>query len=350
MSPPLHPDLTPASVPQGIVASRVPTASDQLADALCSRRGSVAASVVDLIGGTPLVRLAKLEPPGVELWAKCEFCNPGGSVKDRPALQMVRDAIQAGRLTPDKTIIDATSGNTGVAYSMVGAALGFRVQLVMPANVSAARKQITSAYGTQLVFSSELEGSDGAIRVVREIVAADPARYFYPDQYSNESNPAAHYLTTAPEILAILGDRLTHFVAGIGTSGTIMGTGRRLHQHVRPAGGHVTVVAVEPDDAFHGLEGLKHMASSLVPAIWRPQESVDRILPVSTEAGWDMTDRLRDVEGLFVGHSAGANVAGALHIAQELSARGETGCIVTVLCDRGDRYFVPLQWERPYAW
>ncbi len=303
-------------------------------------------SVLDLIGGTPLVRLRHIELPGVEIWAKCEFCNPGGSVKDRPALQMVRDAVADGRLTPGKTIIDATSGNTGVAYSLVGAALGYPVKLVMPANVSAARKQITAAYGTELVFSSEMEGSDGAIRLVQELVARDPERYFYPDQYSNESNPRAHYLGTGAELVAALGDRLTHFVAGIGTSGTIMGTGRRLKEHRQD----ITVIAVEPDDALHGLEGLKHMESSLVPAIWRPQECVDRVLPMPTEEGWDMTERLKAEEGLFVGHSAGGNVAGALRVARELHQRGQPGCIATVLCDRGDRYFVPLKWERAYEW
>ncbi len=332
----------------------IPSASQQLAAQLAERyvgrSPQAAGSVLDLIGGTPLVRLSHIEPPGIEIWAKCEFCNPGGSVKDRPALQMVRDALADGRLTSDKTLIDATSGNTGVAYSLVGAALGIRVKLVMPANVSAARKQITSAYGTELVYSSEMEGSDGAIRMVRELVAADPARYFYPDQYSNESNPRAHYLGTGPEILALLGDRLTHFVAGVGTSGTVMGTGRRLREHRRQDGGRVTVVAVEPDDAFHGLEGLKHMASSIVPAIWRPDEAVDRILPMSTEEGWEVTELVKEREGLFIGHSAGANVAGALHLARELQQAGQAGCIVTVLCDRGDRYFVPLKWERRYEW
>ncbi|MCS6914657.1 MAG: PLP-dependent cysteine synthase family protein [Myxococcota bacterium] len=306
-------------------------------------------SVLDLIGGTPLIRLRNLEPPGVELWAKCEFANPGGSVKDRPALQMIRDAEADGRLTRDRIIIDSTSGNTGVAYSLVGAALGYRVKLVMPANVSAARKQITAAYGTELVFSSELEGSDGAIRLVQKIVAADPDRYFYPDQYSNESNPRAHYLGTGAEIVAALGDRLTHFVAGVGTSGTVMGVGRRLKEHRRPDGGRVTVVAVEPDDALHGLEGLKHMASSIVPRIWRPAECVDQILPMPTEEAWEMTERLKEAEGLFVGHSAGANVAASVRVAQDLARRGERGCIATVLCDRGDRYFVPLRWETCYG-
>jgi cysteine synthase B len=324
----------------------VSSAAAQLRTAIARSRGQACASVLDLIGGTPLVRLGHLEPPGVEVWAKCEFCNPGGSVKDRAALQMLRDAIADGRLTRDKTILDSTSGNTGVAYSLVGAALGYRVKLVMPANVSAARKQITSAYGTELVFSSEMEGSDGAIRMVRELFAANPDRYFYPDQYSNESNPRAHYLGTGAELLAVLGDRLTHFVTGIGTSGTVMGVGRRLKEHQRKSGRKITVIAIEPDDAFHGLEGLKHMPSSLVPAIWRPQECVDSIMPMPTEEGWEMTEQLKAAEGLFVGHSAGANVAGALRIARELHARGETGCIATVLCDRGDRYFVPLKWER----
>ena len=206
-------------------------------------RSETAESIVDLIGGTPLIRLGKLEPrAGIEIWAKAEFCNPGGSVKDRAALQMVRDGAASGALTRDKTIIDSTSGNTGVAYSMVGAALGYKVALVMPANVSAARKQISASYGTEIIFSSELEGSDGAITLVRQLVADHPEKYFYPDQYSNESNPRAHYLGTAPEIWQQTGGRVTHFVAGIGTSGTVMGTGRRLREHHRK----IEVVAVEP--------------------------------------------------------------------------------------------------------
>lgn len=322
---------------------RPPPAIFEVDQQIALRRARTVDSVCDLIGHTPLVRLRNLEPhPGVEIWAKCEFANPGGSVKDRPALQMVKDAIADGRLDRRKILIDSTSGNTGVAYSMIGAALGFRVSLVMPANVSAARKQITAAYGTELIFSSEMEGSDGAIHLVRELVAANPDQYFYPDQYSNESNPRAHYLTTAPELLAALGDRLTHVVAGIGTSGTVMGTGRRLREEPRP----IQVVAVEPEDALHGLEGLKHMASSLIPAIWRPEESVDRVLPMPTEEGWDAADRLAEEEGIFAGHSAGAAVAGALRLAAEI----ERGCIVCVLPDRGDRYFQPLQWEKHYAW
>jgi cysteine synthase B len=309
-------------------------------------RAVTGGSIVDLIGGTPLVRLRNLEPRAdVELWAKAEFMNPGGSVKDRPALQIVRDAIADGRLTRERTLIDSTSGNTGVAYSLVGAALGYRVALVMPENVSAARKQITSAYGTQLIFSSPMEGSDGAILLVRELVEREPERWFYADQYSNESNPRAHYLGTGVEILDAVGDRITHFCAGIGTTGTIMGTGRRLKE-ARPS---VEVVGIEPDDALHGLEGLKHMGSSLVPAIWRPAECVDRVIAMPTDEAWDTADRLAREEGLFVGHSAGAAVAGALRIAAGLP-RGARACIVTVLPDRGDRYFTPLKWEKLYEW
>ena len=303
-------------------------------------------SIVDLIGGTPLIRLGKLEPrAGVEIWAKAEFCNPGGSVKDRAALQMVRDGVASGALTRDKIIIDSTSGNTGVAYSMVGAALGFRVALVMPANVSAARKQIAAAYGTDIIFSSELEGSDGAIRLVRELVAANPEKYFYPDQYSNESNPRAHYLGTGREVWEQTAGRVTHFVAGIGTTGTIMGTGRRLKEY----SARVQIVAVEPDDALHGLEGLKHLPSSIVPAIWQPDGIVDRRLPLPTDEAWDMAERVAREEGLFVGHSAGASVAGAVRVAREVPD-GERACIVTLLPDRGDRYFTPLRWEKHYEW
>jgi cysteine synthase B len=308
-------------------------------------RTQAKSSIVDLIGGTPLIRLQRMEPrEGVEIWAKCEFCNPGGSVKDRAALQMIQDGIASGALTRDKTIIDSTSGNTGVAYSMVGAALGYRVALVMPANVSAARKQITAAFGTELIFSSELEGSDGAIRMVRELVEKNPEKWFYPDQYSNESNPRAHYLGTGREIWAQTGGRVTHFVAGIGTTGTIMGTGRRLKEE-NP---RVQVVSVEPDDALHGLEGLKHLPSSIVPAIWHPEGIIDRRMPMGTEEAWDTADKLRE-EGLFIGHSAGGAVAGAVRVAREVPP-GERAVIVTLLPDRGDRYFVPLKWEKQYEW
>jgi cysteine synthase B len=281
----------------------------------------------------------------VEVYVKLEFCNPGGSVKDRPALNIIRTAIEDGRLTPDKTLIDATSGNTGVAYSLLGAALGYRVALVMPKNVTQARKDITQAFGTELIFSDPMEGSDGAIRVVRKLVAERPERYFYADQYSNPANPLAHYRTTAPEILDAVGDRITHFVAGLGTSGTLMGTTRRFHEHSRP----IRCIAVEPDEALHGLEGLKHMASSLVPEIYDP-ELPDEVASVSTEDGWDMADRLAAEEGLHVGHSSGANIFAAVRLAEKLHRAQRGGCVVTVACDRGDRYFAPMKWEKKYLW
>lgn len=300
-------------------------------------------SIAEAVGNTPLVRLRSLERevPGVELFLKLEYANPGGSVKDRPALQMMLDAIADGRLTNDKILIDATSGNTGVAYSLYGAALGYRVQLVMPSNVSKARKEITGAYGTELIYSDPMEGTDGAIRRVRELVSEHPERYFYPDQYSNPSNPKAHYLGTGREILEQVGDRLTHFVAGLGTSGTMMGTTRRLKEHSRP----IQCIAVEPAEALHGLEGLKHMPSSMIPAIY-DASLPDEILSVGTEEGWDMADRIARDEGLHIGHSSGANVYGALSVAKRL----ERGCVVTIAADRGDRYFAPMKWEKKYVW
>ncbi|HBQ11084.1 MAG TPA: cysteine synthase [Myxococcales bacterium] len=291
-----------------------------------------------------MVRLRNLEKDcegDVELYLKLEYCNPGGSVKDRPALQMIRDALADGRFGEGKTLIDATSGNTGVAYSLYGAALGVRVALVMPSNVSQARKEITQAYGTELIYSDPMEGSDGAIEQVREIVRKEPDRWFYPDQYSNPSNPKAHYLGTGSEIVAQVGDRLTHFVTGLGTTGTMMGTTRRLKEHRAS----IRCIALEPDDAFHGLEGLKHLASSIVPNIYDASVP-DAIMPVGTDAGWDMADRVAREEGLHIGHSAGANVWGALEVAKTL----KTGCVVTIACDRGDRYFAPMKWEKKYVW
>jgi cysteine synthase B len=304
-------------------------------------------SVIDAVGNTPLVRLGRVGKhlPDVEVWAKLEFANPGGSVKDRPALRMMLDALADGRLTRDKTLIDSTSGNTGVAYSLFGAALGIRVRLVMPSNVSKARKDIARSFGTEVVFSDPMEGSDGAIRVARELVDQEPDRYFYPDQYSNPSNWRAHYDGTALEILDAVGDRLTHFVAGLGTTGTMMGCGRRLREHTRP----VECVAVEPAEALHGLEGLKHLQTSLVPPIYDATVPT-RLFPVSTEDGWDMADRLAREEGLHVGHSSGANVFAALQVAEEAQKSGRGGCVVAIVCDRGDRYFAPMKWERRYVW
>lgn len=304
-------------------------------------------SVVDAVGNTPLVRLRKVTShvPDVEVLAKLEFANPGGSVKDRAALRMMQDALADGRLTDKKILIDSTSGNTGVAYSLFGAALGHRVRLVMPSNVTKARKDIAKAFGTEIIFSDPLEGSDGAIRHCQRLVKADPDLYFYPDQYSNPSNWGAHYLGTAQEIIEDVGDRITHFVAGLGTSGTMMGCARRLHEHSRP----VWCVALQPDQPLHGLEGLKHMASSLVPPIYDatvPDEQV----AVGTEDGWDTADRVAREEGIHVGHSAGANLFAALAIAEKLHRAGQGGCVVTIACDRGDRYFAPLKWEKRYVW
>lgn len=304
-------------------------------------------SVLDAVGQTPLVRLRRVgaEVPDVEIYLKLEYMNPGGSVKDRPARQMIVDAIADGRFTKDKTLIDSTSGNTGVAYSLFGAALGYRVALVMPSNVSKPRKDITQAYGTELIFSDPMLGSDGAIQLVKEIVAKEPERWFYPDQYANPSNPRAHYLGTGTEILEQVGDRITHFATGLGTSGTMMGTTRRLREHDRP----IACVALEPAEALHGLEGLKHMESSIVPPIYDPS-TFDEVMPVKTDDGWDMAERLAEEEGLYVGHSTGANVAGALQIARRLRDEGKPGCIVTIACDRGDRYFAPMKWEKHYVW
>ena len=303
-------------------------------------------SVLDLIGNTPMIRLHAAERRAghdVQIWAKCEFENPGGSVKDRAARQIILDALTDGRLQPGKILIDSTSGNTGVAYSMIGAALGIPVTLVMPANVSVARKNITRAYGTELVFSSEMEGSDGAILMVRRMVAADPQRYFFPDQYANPSNPLAHYLGTGVEILEALGGKVTHFTAGIGTTGTIIGTARRLKEFDP----RIQVIAIQPDDALHGLEGLKHLASSMVPPIWQPEGLIDRSLAMPTDEAWDASELLVREEGIFIGHSAGANVAGAIRVARDA---GPGAVVVTVLPDRGDRYFQPLKWERQYTW
>jgi len=300
-------------------------------------------SIVEHVGQTPLVRLRHVarSAPGVQIYLKLEYTNPGGSVKDRPALQMMKDAIADGRLTSDKILIDATSGNTGVAYSLFGAALGYRVALVMPSNVSQARRNITRAFGTELVPSDPMEGSDGAIKLCKKRVDAEPEKYFYADQYSNPSNPKAHYLGTGAEILEQVGDRITHFVTGIGTTGTFTGTTRRLREHPR----RIACVAVEPAEALHGLEGLKHMETSIVPPLWDPTLPDER-LAVGTEDGWDMADRLAREEGLHVGHSTGANVVAAVRLAE----RVKEGCIVTIACDRGDRYFAPMRWEKQYDW
>jgi S-sulfo-L-cysteine synthase (O-acetyl-L-serine-dependent) len=292
----------------------------------------VAGTVVDAVGNTPLVRLTRvLDDVGdAEVWAKLEFRNPGGSVKDRAARQILVDARARGDLSHGRILLDSTSGNTGVAYAMLGAALDVPVELVMPENVSPARKAIIEAYGATIRYSDPLEGSDGAIRLAKSVASGpDGARYWYADQYGNPSNPRAHEQTTAPEILHGTHGRITHFVAALGTSGTVMGTSRGL-KRAKPS---VHVTAVEPDAAFHGLEGMKHLASSIVPAIYDPR-AIDATRFVSTEAGWDMAERLAAEEGLPVGYSAGAAVVAAAALAKEL----REGVIVTVLCDHADRY------------
>jgi cysteine synthase B len=294
--------------------------------------------IVDLIGNTPLVELRcvrSLVPPGVRVLGKLEGCNPSGSVKARAAWNMVRRGIDSGKLKPGQTIFDSTSGNTGIALAMIGAALDYPVTLVMPENVSRERKRVLEAYGAEIVFSSPLEGSDGAILLAREIYAKDPERYFKPDQYNNEANSEAHYLTTGPEIWRQTGGEITHFVASIGTGGTVMGTGRYL----KDKNPKVQVIAVEPDDAFHGLEGLKHMDSSIVPGIWHP-EQLDRKVGIATDASYDMVYRLAADDGLLVGQSCGAAVLGAIEVAKDI----DEGTIVAILPDFGDRYLSTNLW------
>jgi len=297
-----------------------------------------AGSILDLVGQTPLVEIQRFRDgvaPGVRLLAKLEGFNPGGSVKDRPAVWMVRDGLRTGKLGPGKTIIDSTSGNTGIALAMAGAALGYPVELVMPANVSRERKQIVQAYGAKVTYSDPLEGSDGAIRLCRAILEREGDRYFKPDQYFNPVNPLAHYESTGPEVWGATAGTVTHFVAGIGTGGTVMGTGRYLKER-NPA---VQVIAAEPDDAWHGIEGLKHMASSIVPGIYH-EEQLDRKIGVPTDAAYEAVYRIAADEGLVVGQSSGAAMVAAQQVAREL----DTGVVVVIFCDFGDRYLSTNLW------
>src|SRR6266542_4128387 len=291
-----------------------------------------ASSIVDLIGNTPLIRLPRFEAGlrNVELYAKAEWKNPGGSVKDRPALRMIQDGEKSGALTRDKIILDATSGNTGIAYAMIGAARGYKVRLCVPQNVTPERKRILSAYGAEIVFTDPMEGSDGAIIRAKAMYAAEPGLYFYPDQYNNTGNWRAHYDTTAPEIFEQTQGRITHFVAGLGTSGTFMGAGRKFRE-VKPS---IRLTSVQPDSPLHGLEGLKHMATAIVPGIYDPSLA-DEDIGVATEEAFELTRQLAREEGLLVGKSSSANVFAALNIARSLP-RGSV--VVTVLCDSGERY------------
>jgi cysteine synthase B len=294
-------------------------------------------SVFDMIGRTPLVRLHQFEreTPGVELYAKAEWQNPGGSVKDRAAARMILEGEASGKLVRGKTILDATSGNTGIAYAMVGAARGYQVRLCVPENASPERKLILRALGAELVLTSPLEGSDGAIREARRLYAQDPDRYFYPDQYSNDANWRAHYDTTAPEIIEQTSGRITHFVAGLGTSGTFIGTGRRLRAY-SPA---IKLISFQPDSPFHGLEGLKHMASAIVPGIYDPTLA-DEDLRVDTDEAYRMVRRLAREEGMLAGISSGAAMVATLHVARRL----DRGVVVTVFPDGAEKYLSESFW------
>jgi cysteine synthase B len=299
-------------------------------------------TLLESIGNTPLVRLQRLaaDLPGIEIYGKAEYFNPGGSVKDRPASRMIAEGERTGRLTHDKIILDSTSGNTGIAYAMIAAAKGYRVRLCLPRNGSPERKRILKAYGAEIILTDPSEGSDGAIRKCREIYSADPDRYFFPDQYNNPANWQAHYYTTGLEILEQTGGRITHFVAALGTSGTFMGTTRRLKRE-KPS---VECISAQPSSGFHGLEGLKHMPSAIVPGIY-DSTLADRNIWLETDEAHRMVKRLAREEGLLVGISSAGNVCGALRIGRELAAEGREGVIVTVLCDSADKYLSEPFWE-----
>ncbi|HUU12416.1 MAG TPA: cysteine synthase family protein [Terriglobia bacterium] len=294
--------------------------------------------MISLVGNTPLLRLQRIgaEVAGVELYAKAEWANPGGSVKDRPALNIVLEAERAGLLTKDKILIDSTSGNTGIAYAMICAARGFRAKLWLPANASVERKRILKAYGAELVYTDPMEGSDGAIRGVRQAASENPQLYYYANQYDNPANWRAHYNTTAPEIYAQTEGRVTHFIAGLGTSGTFVGTARRLKE----LNSKIRCISFQPDSPFHGLEGMKHMPTAIVPGIYDPQVA-DENLEMSTEAAYAMTLRLAREEGLLVGVSAGAAMVAALKVAKQV----ERGVVVMIFPDSGDKYLSERFWD-----
>lgn len=295
------------------------------------------ASLLDLIGNTPLLQLRNIQTnPRVAVFAKAEWANPGGSVKDRAALKMIREGERSGALTPDKTIIDATSGNTGIAYAMIGAALGYQVALCLPKNASEERKKTLLAYGVNIIYTDPLAGTDGAIREVRQIVEADPEKYFYPDQYHNPANWMAHYETTAEEIFAQTDGEITHFLAGLGTTGTFVGTGRKLRE-LNP---EIKLISMQPDSPFHGLEGMKHLETAIVPGIYDPTVA-DENVEVSTEDAQAMVKTLARKEGWFVGISAAANVLASLRVAEAI----DEGVIVTILCDSASKYLSDKFWD-----
>jgi S-sulfo-L-cysteine synthase (O-acetyl-L-serine-dependent) len=298
-------------------------------------------NLLERVGNTPLLRLERIgaEFPNARFYAKAEWFNPGGSVKDRAAYSMIREGERTGALRPGKLILDATSGNTGIAYAMIGAALGYKVKLCLPSSASPERKQILSAYGVEIVFTPGDEGTDGAIRRVRQIYQAEPAKYFYPDQYSNPANPAAHYFTTAPEIWEQTRGQITHFVAGLGTSGTFMGATRRLKE-LNPA---IRCISMQPDSGFHGLEGLKHMATAIVPSIYDPRLA-DEDMPVRTEDAHRMVKRLASEEGILAGVSSGGVLWACLEVARKVPS-GQRAVIVTVFPDSGEKYLSEKFWS-----
>ncbi len=312
---------------------------EQVTSNLLQNAGS--RSLTDLIGNTPLVRLNRVRPANtrVELYAKAEWVNPGGSVKDRAAYNMILKGERSGELRPGKVILDATSGNTGIAYAMIGASRGYEVHLCLPLNANAERKQLLRAYGAHLILTDPLKSSDGAIIRAREMAAAEPDKYFYPDQYNNDANWRAHYNGTAPEIWEQTNGKITHFVAGLGTSGTFMGTGRRLRE-LNP---NIRLISFEPDSPFHGLEGMKYMATSIVPGIYDPNLA-DENREVATEDAHAMVKRLAREEGILVGVSAAAAAVCSLKLADEL----DEGVIVTVFCDSGTRYLSERFWQEEY--
>jgi S-sulfo-L-cysteine synthase (O-acetyl-L-serine-dependent) len=304
----------------------------------------VSTNLLQLIGHTPLIRMERIasDLPGIEIYGKAEFFNPGGSVKDRAALNMILDGERTGKLTRDRVLLDSTSGNTGIAYAMIGAYRGYKIKLCLPKNASMERKHVLHAYGAEMVFSDPGEGSDGAIRLCREIYKQDPDRYFYPDQYNNPANWKAHYEGTAVEILAQTAGRITHFVACMGTSGTFMGNSRRFRKEV-PG---IKCISAQPSSGFHGLEGLKHMPTAIVPGIYDPALADDNIW-IETEDAYAMCRRIAREEALLVGISSGANLVAARAVGRKLVEAGETGVIVTMLCDGAYKYLSEPFWSEP---
>ncbi len=309
-----------------------------MSGAFTTARLQAPASVLDLIGRTPLLRLDRFtrDNPRVELFAKAEFLNPGGSVKDRAAAAILKDAARRGFITPDTIVLDATSGNTGIAYAMIAAAYGYRLKLCVPDNVTVERKRTLKAYGAELVFTDPMEGTDGAIREARRLNETEPGRYFYADQYNNDANWRAHYDTTGPEILEQTEGRITHFVAGLGTSGTFVGVARRLREYRS----RIHLVSVQPDSPLNGIEGLKHMETAIRPGIY-DASLADEDVRIGTERAQALTRQLAAEQGLLVGVSSGAALAAALDLAEQIAE----GVIVTVFPDSGTRYLSERFWE-----